>query len=236
MKLLRQVSVKIPYAWMVMACTNFVVCYTTEDFTQMRSLRVDIFCENTTAKFSCDFPSLIQVKSASFGRASSDFCVTNRDSDWQPCDLVDKKELLKELCDYKNKCEVEVTEKIFGNKLCPDVAKYLNLVFACVQNPKTPKPFTTTTMPTTTTNTTTNHTRLTTNTTTMLNTTPTTTPTKPRTIPGRKIKKARVKDEKKPITFNPDGSVELDFLSNSSPSKFSSSVLGITVVLVFSFL
>ena len=103
--------------------------HTFLDFPQLEYVKTKIACHNETVKLSCPSPSLLEVKAASFGRAMRAICANGVNAD-QLCDVIDKKILLKELCDYKTECEVVASEEKFGND-CPEVDKYLNVIYAC---------------------------------------------------------------------------------------------------------
>jgi len=78
---------------------------------------------------TCTSPSVMLIQAASYGRASSDFCPRGRNA-YDACDLLDKKTVVKDMCDYKNKCDIFISTEKFGNH-CPLVDKYLNVIWVC---------------------------------------------------------------------------------------------------------
>lgn len=91
-------------------------------------------CEDRQLIMDCEFGSKINLIRANFGRFSLTRCNEQGQLDLSiDCMSPITFRIMKETCEDKQKCSINATSSIFGDK-CPKTRKYLEVHFQCVQD------------------------------------------------------------------------------------------------------
>nr|CDU32396.1 putative nematogalectin [Kudoa iwatai] len=95
-----------------------------------------IKCEEDTAWLKCVDYKKISIKSVFWGRRNFDICsensgnlVTDKYCPTNPLFLAK----VKDACDGTTMCEIRCTKLFFNDKTCPDVYKYAEIDYKCVE-------------------------------------------------------------------------------------------------------
>lgn len=92
-------------------------------------------CEDRQLTMDCDYGYKINLIRANFGRFSIATCNEQGTLDLSTdCISPSTHRIMKERCENKQKCSVNATVSIFGDR-CPKTRKYLEVHFQCLQDP-----------------------------------------------------------------------------------------------------
>nr|XP_015217385.1 PREDICTED: macrophage mannose receptor 1-like [Lepisosteus oculatus] len=87
-------------------------------------------CEGTIAGITCPHDSVISVQAAMFGRKSDKICPLGSGAS-KTCMVEGTLPLIRKYCDNRNFC---ILYAYAENDPCPEVSKYLEVVYTCEQN------------------------------------------------------------------------------------------------------
>nr|CAD2178969.1 unnamed protein product [Meloidogyne enterolobii] len=104
-----------------------------------------IACDGELASLHCPPYHQIVIESANFGRFALKECNPTRRPDFNIfCNNPEAIDVLRASCEHQNSCNVKANIQVFGNK-CPQVNKYLDVVYRCIETTTTTSSTSTTT-------------------------------------------------------------------------------------------
>ncbi|XP_013143121.1 PREDICTED: protein eva-1 homolog C-like isoform X2 [Papilio polytes] len=91
-------------------------------------------CENDVLAVSCDAHTRIAVLDAQYGRTAfeSSKCPQTDGVPDETCKAPHTTETAMQICHGKRRCQISVTQNIFGSPCGPESRPYLKIVYACV--------------------------------------------------------------------------------------------------------
>lgn len=92
------------------------------------SIRSKFACQDDVMYVHCLWPQVIRIYGATYSRKQANVCSRNNSAEY--CDPVDKTRMANSLCFGQVTCNITVDKSTMGNH-CPDVFKYLNILYAC---------------------------------------------------------------------------------------------------------
>ena len=88
-------------------------------------------CEGTNIKLECPVGSVIDIKSAFWGRQDLTTCRDPQKLLSVNCTQPDTKDIVTELCQFQNSCYLSSSSSMFGEP-CAGTYKYLTTSFNCI--------------------------------------------------------------------------------------------------------
>jgi len=98
----------------------------------------ELACEKTLAEITCPADSFIDITFAAYGRTSTPEPTCGRGPESlgsDSCDLGSAQSTVEAACESQPSCSFNVTNEFFGADPCPNVVKYLNYTFECIEEP-----------------------------------------------------------------------------------------------------
>lgn len=96
-----------------------------------------IACDGELASLHCPPYHQIVIESANFGRFALKECNPTRRPEYNIfCNNPEAIDVLRASCEHQTICNVKASTEVFGNK-CPEVNKYLDVVYSCIETTTT---------------------------------------------------------------------------------------------------